>query len=224
LTFSGFPRAGSWFFDDLAANNSREWWKANAERYEFEIAKPVAELVDALEPEFGPIRRFRPHRDARFSADKRPYKEQVSFVAEHEGGSLYVQLGVADVLIAGGRWQPTTDELTRFRQLVDDPSAVEDIEEELAERLRDGLAPDDEAVLKTAPRGFSRDHPKIELLRRTRLAVLAHRELGPWIHTEGLSEEITRLWRSIDLWNDWLQANIPSQLSLDDRRVRRPEG
>jgi uncharacterized protein (TIGR02453 family) len=213
MVFEGFPQVNPWFFEDLAANNNREWWKANAERYEREIAKPAADLVEALEPEFGPIRRFRPHRDVRFSADKSPYKEQVSFVAEHEGGSLYVQLGVDDVLIAGGRWQPSTSELTRFRQLVDDPRAVEDIEEQLAERLRDGLAPDDDAVLKTAPRGFSRDHPKIALLRRTRLAVLAHRELGPWIQTGELLEVITPLWRSVDKWNNWLHVNIPQELS-----------
>jgi uncharacterized protein (TIGR02453 family) len=212
MVFEGFPQAKPWFFDDLAANNDREWWKANVDRYEREIAKPAAELVDALEPEFGPIRRFRPYRDVRFSADKRPYKEQVSFVAAHDGGSLYVQLGVDDVLIAGGRWQPTTEELTRFRQLVDDPRAIGDIEEQLEERLRDGLAPDDDAVLKTAPRGFSRDHPKIKLLRRTRLVVLAHRELGPWIHTGELLEVVTRLWRSVDKWNDWLLANIPPEL------------
>lgn len=221
MAFEGFPVETSEFFQDLAAHNDREWWRANKARYEREVDEPVARLVNDLEQEFGPIRRFRPYRDLRFSPDRRPYQEHTSFAAERAGGVLYAQLGADEVLVAGGRWQPTGAELERFRYLVHDPDTVTDIEEQLAARLRDGLSPDDVAVLKTAPRGFSRDHPKIALLRRTRLSVSAHLDLGEWLKTSEVVDVISRLWRSADRWNQWLQENVPTQITRTDERSRR---
>lgn len=211
MGFAGFPPGMVAFYTELAANNEREWWKANIDRYRQDVDEPVDRLVGELEQSFGPIKRFRPYRDVRFSADKRPYQEHTSFATERPGGVLYVQLGASGAVIAGGRWQPSPGELRRFRVLADDPSTAAAIDRELAARAEDGLVVDDESGLKTAPRGYPRDHPRLDLLRMTRLAVSTRLPAGPWLQTEEALETITRLWASADRWNEWLGQHVPAE-------------
>ena len=45
MAFAGFGKGALAFYDDLAANNSREWWLANKKRYEDEVRRPMEELL-----------------------------------------------------------------------------------------------------------------------------------------------------------------------------------
>ena len=216
-----FPRSAAAFFRDLRSHNDRSWWLANKDRFERVVAAPVAALVADLEREFGPIHRFRPYRDVRFSPDKRPYQEHTSFAVDRPGGVLYAQLGADDLLVAGGRWQPSPAELSAFRRLVDDPRSAEAVEAALDEMSDAGLHPDDEAVLRTAPRGYPRDHPRIDLLRRTRLSVRATVDVDELDGTAEVAEVIGRLWRSADRWNAWLHHNVPALPDGLEGRSRR---
>ena len=71
---AGIPADAVAFYAELEANNTKDWWTANKERYERSVREPFAALTDALADEFGEARIFRPYRDVRFSADKTPYK------------------------------------------------------------------------------------------------------------------------------------------------------
>ena len=63
VAFSGFPVAALDFYDDLETDNTRSFWTAHKETYEQAVREPMAALVAALEPEFGPAKLFRPYRD-----------------------------------------------------------------------------------------------------------------------------------------------------------------
>ena len=208
------------FYFELGENNSRDWFKANAERYLHEVKEPIEELVLELENEFGAIKTFRQHRDVRFSTDKRPYSEHVSFACERKGGMLYFQMSAHEVLIAGGRWQATPSELAKFRAVVDDIKLIGDLREQLSERFADGLEADTEALLKTAPRGFSVEHPNIDLLRWTKLALMKTQQPQALSNVDSAAQEITKIWRSVDLWNEWLQQNIAPYTSMAEARKR----
>ena len=73
-------------------------------------------------------------------------------------------------------------------------------------------------TLKTAPRGYPKDHPRIELLRRKGL--IAMREFGApkWIHTAGAAKRIRDTWTGVADLCAWLDAHVgPSTLPPDDR-------
>ena len=70
MAFSGFGKGAFAFYDDLAADNTREWWLANKARYEAEVRRPMEELLQDVAEEFGEAKLFRPNRDTRFSKDK----------------------------------------------------------------------------------------------------------------------------------------------------------
>ena len=73
MRFDGLNPDAPAFFDELAVNNTREWWQSQKSRFTDRVAAPFEALAAELEPEFGPVKIFRPYRDVRFSADKSPY-------------------------------------------------------------------------------------------------------------------------------------------------------
>jgi uncharacterized protein (TIGR02453 family) len=208
-TFEGFGERALDFYEGLAADNSRTYWKAHEAVYREHVAGPLRALAAELAAEFGEPKIFRPHRDLRFSADKRPYQEHASMSVGHEdGGGLYLALTVDGLLLAGGYYQPARDQLDRFRRLQDDPDAVADLDVELAALAERGFTLGADGMLKSAPRGWRRDHPRIDLLRRTRLAVSGHLEPEEWLHTRHCLDVVREGWRVVDTWNAWLHANV----------------
>jgi len=135
------------------------------------LAGAQGRLIEALSGDFGPLRRFRPFRDVRFSSDKRPYNEFTSFAgtSSHGSGSLYAQLGVDGLLVAGGYYQPATATLTAFREAVSDLTTAATFDA-VEQRLKHHGLILDGNPLKTAPRGWDRDHPRLDLLRLRNLA------------------------------------------------------
>ena len=75
------------FYAELQQNQNREWWLANKRRYDENVKAPIERLVDALAGEFGPLKIFRPYKDVRFSADKRPYKDHLGLVSADAGAA-----------------------------------------------------------------------------------------------------------------------------------------
>lgn len=197
------------YFDDLAENNDRAWFAANKPRYQEQVSDPLHSIALALEPTFGPIKHFRPYRDTRFSSDKSPIKEQASFVTR-EGGMFYFQVSGAGAMVAGGDYQPDATRLARFRALVDDPAGAKAVHRLLAALERDGFALADWGRLRSAPRGYTSDHPQIELLRQKSLAVMCEVGTPDWLFTSDAARHIGALWAKIRPWNDLLRQKAPA--------------
>lgn len=202
------------FYAELEQNQNREWWLANKRRYDENVKAPVERLVDALGGEFGPLKIFRPYKDVRFSADKRPYKDHLGLVTADaaSGGdpsTFYLQLSQHGLMLAGGLYQPDRAQLARFREIVDDNRLVGDLEATLDEVGEHGFSIMTEDALATAPRGYRADHPKIGLLRLKRLAIAAQHAPADWMTGPELVDRVRAGWRAVRVWNDWLMENLP---------------
>ena len=208
MTFAGFGDEAVEFYEQLTADNSRSFWDQHRQTYLDVVRQPMTELLLALEPEFGPGHVYRPHRDVRFSKDKSPVKDhQGGFVARPDGTGCYVQISAKGLMVAGGLHDPGPDQLAHYRKAVDDARTGRRLD-----RLVDAL---DAAgfvfgsdPLKTQPRGYPADHPRIELLRFRRM--VAWRELGApdWLATPRAADEVRAAWRAMQPLNDWIARNV----------------
>ncbi|MGA2503399.1 MAG: DUF2461 domain-containing protein [Anaerolineales bacterium] len=167
------------FLEDLIQHNSRDWFDQN--RPAFEIARGTFEVfIDSLIDELrtsddlqGLSSReciFRIYRDVRFSKDKSPYNTNFSAVIAPGGKKSLLQGYYVSIephgrsMIAGGLHMPTPEQLSRFRQAVDqDASALKAITGNKVFIEQFGKI--EGQRLKTAPKGYDRDHPEIELLQ-----------------------------------------------------------
>lgn len=204
--FHGFPEAALDFYDDLETDNTRSFWAAHKEIYEQAVKEPMHALLAALGPEFGEAKVFRPHRDVRFAKDKRPYKEhQGGYVAVAPATGWYVQVDARGVLVGAGYYDATPPRLGRIRAAIDDDRTGRQLRRILTRLEKaDWVVGGD--TLKTAPRGYDADHPRIELLRHKTLSVRRHYGFEPWIHTEELLVQVRSDWRTARPLVDWLAA------------------
>ena len=109
-----------------------------------------------------------PYNDLRFAKNRPPYKTHQGAFCESDGGAgHYVHLG-ADGLLAGvGYYSMAKDQLERFRAAVDaDATGAEVARDRRRRSAAQGYSIGAMDELKTAPRGYPKDHPRIELLRR----------------------------------------------------------
>jgi uncharacterized protein (TIGR02453 family) len=209
MTFSGFGRGATGFFNDLAANNSRDWWLANKPRYEDEVRRPLEELLDDLAAEFGEAKVFRPNRDTRFSADKSPYKTNAAAVAaEGDGTSLYLSLSGEGLHVGGGGYHLARDQLVRYRAAVDDDRCGAELLVIAADLRAAKAEVTGRSQLKTAPRGFTADHPRIDLLRQDGLIGIWAHPPRAWLYTKQAADRVADGWRRLAPLNAWLQANV----------------
>jgi uncharacterized protein (TIGR02453 family) len=172
------------FFDFLSAlseNNNRPWFEANKKWYE--AARKEAEqlfdrCIDVLRPQedLGDITAkkamFRIYRDVRFSKNKDPYKKNFSAMLarggkkEMMGFGYYVHLQPGESFMAAGVYEPDALQLAKIRQEIDyNPQPLKDIIFEPGFVKMFGKM--EGKQLKTSPKGYSKDHPEIELLRHT---------------------------------------------------------
>ncbi|WP_228265847.1 DUF2461 domain-containing protein [Microlunatus elymi] len=206
--FAGFTTEALDFYDDLEVDNSKAFWDAHKQVYQDHVRGPMEALLAGLEREFGPAKIFRPYRDVRFAKDKTPYKtHQGAFVATAEATGWYVELSARGVMVAGGFYHAGPDALARFRRAVADDVRGPELERLLAKLSRSHWETGGDR-LKTAPRGFDLDHPRIELLRHRSLTV--HKSYGfePIIHSAELATKIKRDWRQVRPLVEWVSGQV----------------
>jgi uncharacterized protein (TIGR02453 family) len=212
--FSGFPPDALDFFVELEGHNERPWWQANKQRFEHSVAEPMRALLDELEPEFGSFKVFRMNRDVRFSADKSPYKTAHAAMTESDGGAAnYVQISANGMLVGAGIYHMARDQLERFRQAVNDDVTGEQVEAAIATTRKEHLdIAGIEPALATAPRGWPKDHRRVELLRMKGLITVREFGAPAWIHTKRATSEVVKAWRAGAPVTSWLEANVgPSE-------------
>lgn len=161
------------FLAELKDNNNRDWFSANKARYQKEyqhfksFSEAVSERMNAID-HIEALNLFRIYRDVRFSKDKSPYKTCFSFSMSRATkwlrGGYYLHVEPGESFIGGGFWNPEPGDLKRIRkeiaadsqtlrQILADPVFVETFGALQGEQL------------KSAPQGYSKDHPAIDLIR-----------------------------------------------------------
>src|SRR5699024_7225027 len=162
------------FLKDISENNNREWFQEHKSVYQEthdQFRLFIQDLRSALmafdEIEMTKVYRF--YRDLRFSKDKTPYKTHYAAhftrKGKHRRGGFYFQLSAQEAMVAGGFWKPERDDLLYIREgIVAEADLLRKVaESEEVIRRFGGLSGDE---LRTSPRGFDRDHPDIDLLRK----------------------------------------------------------
>ncbi len=181
--FSGFPSELLPFLEALSANNNREWFADNKHHYEEQVLNPALDFIGAMGPQlekFAP--RFeaipkrsggslmRVYRDTRFGNDKTPYKTNVGIQFRHVLGKdihapgFYVHIEPHDVFVGVGSWRPDSAALAKIRtRIAEQPDQWRRVVRNRNFRQHYQLMGDS---LVRPPRGFDRDHPLIETLKR----------------------------------------------------------
>jgi uncharacterized protein (TIGR02453 family) len=205
MAFHGWPAEALEFYEGLAADNSRAYWQSHRSAYERDVHAPMAALLAELEPEFGSGKIFRPYRDVRFSKDKSPYKDHIAATLERGG---YIQLSADGLFTGNGMYMMDSERLARYRGAVAGDATGEELRAVIAEIEGHGIEVGGHERLKTAPKGYPRDHPRIELLRYKGL--VAHRRfpVGAWLGTAAVKDRVVEFLRASQPLNDWLAAHV----------------
>ncbi len=206
-TFAGFPVAALDFYDDLEVDNTRAYWEKHKDVYTESVKAPMAALCAALAPEFGEAKVFRPYRDVRFAKDKTPFKtHQGAFVPAGPATGWYVEVSARGVRTGAGFYEASSPRLASIRAAIDDDRRGPELE-----RLLAGLAADGWDVagerLKTTPRGYPADHPRIGLLRHKSMTVGRSHGFEPVVHTPELLDVVRDDWRALRPFVEWVAQN-----------------
>ncbi len=198
------------FLKALKKNNDREWFDKNRERYS--MAKEDHHIfIEQLIKDFSKVNPmlkgltakdcvFRIYRDVRFSKNKDPYKTNMGAGINPGGKKMemagaYIHIEPGRSFIAGGRWMPDAPtikairqeidyNLPKFKKIISDKNFVKQFK-----KLED-------EKLKTAPKGYPKDHPEIELLKYT--SYIVSRELDDkLIQSKDLIKELTIAYKTM---------------------------
>ncbi|MCW2797426.1 DUF2461 domain-containing protein [Nocardioides sp.] len=209
MEFTGIPAAALDFYDDLEVDNTRSFWEKNKAVYAEAVKAPITALCVALGPEFGDAKIFRPYRDVRFAKDKTPYKShQGAYVAVAPATGWYVEISAPGVRVGSGFYHAEGPDLARIREAIADERSGTELAKLLKSLQRKGFEVGGER-LKTTPRGYDADHPRIELLRHKSLTVGKSYGFEPVIHTSELLDSVRRDWRAMRPFVEWVSYRLP---------------
>lgn len=198
------------FLKALKENNDREWFDKNRERYEDakddhrlfidEVIKDFSKVNPKLKGLTAKECVFRIYRDVRFSKNKDPYKTNMG-AGINPGGKkmemagVYIHIEPGKSFIAGGRWMPDAPTIKAIRQEIDYnlPQFKKIIFDKNFVKQFGTL---EDEKLKTAPKGYPKDHPEIELLKYT--SYIVSRELDDkLIQSKDLIKELALAYKTM---------------------------
>ncbi len=170
-----FDKSAFQFLSDLKENNNREWFTEHKPRFteiQNDVKKLFSEMQVNLEKhdEIEKMKIYRIYRDVRFSKDKTPYNPRLAVSFSRLGkqlrGGYFLQIKPGETLIGGGFWQPEKEDLLRIRKEIElDATDFRAILNDTNYIKHFGKTFEGEE-LKSAPRGFDKEHPDVDLLRK----------------------------------------------------------
>lgn len=186
-----FPRKTITFLKQLAANNNREWFAENKQRYEDDVRTPALAFIESMQPGIHKVSShiqanakkvggslMRVHRDIRFGKDKTPYKCNVGIHFRHarakdvHAPGYYLHIEPGEVFFGAGIWQPDSPTLLAVRTLMmEHPGEWTAVKKKVTGKGNFELAG---SSLKRAPKGFDPDHALIDDLRRKDFIVISN--------------------------------------------------
>jgi uncharacterized protein (TIGR02453 family) len=165
----------------------------------------MTELLTELAGEFGDGKIFRPYRDVRFSRDKSPYKTAIG--ATLEGGG-YVQFSAQGLAAGSGYYVMMADQLDQYRRAVDDDKSGGELAALVARLGKIGIEITGHDTLKTSPRGYSKDHPRIDLLRHKGLIAWKQWPVAAWMGTAKAKQRVIDFLTTARPLNAWLDTHV----------------
>jgi uncharacterized protein (TIGR02453 family) len=206
--FHGFPEAALDFYDDLEMDNTKSFWEAHKAIWTEAVKAPMSALTDALADEFGAAKVFRPYRDVRFAKDKTPYKtHQGAYVGVGPACGWYVEISARGVRTGGGFYDASGSDLARIRESIDHEATGKELQRILAKAQKAGFEVGGEK-LKTSPRGYDAEHPRIDLLRHKSLTLTRLYGFDKVIHSPELVGAVRKDWRALRPFVEWVSMRL----------------
>lgn len=214
------------FLKELDQNNTREWFTENKDRFKA-LESSVKDFFTAvmekmkLHDDIERMKMFRIYRDVRFSKDKTPYKTHFAGSYARAGarlrGGYYIQITPGDSFIATGFWNPEKEDLLRIRKELEldaeEFKAV--INNEKFTEIWGHLIGEE---LKTAPKGFDKAHPDIDLIRKKQFIFIrkfSDKEVLSKDFAIKVDESFKAIRPYFDLMSDILTTNLNGESLLD---------
>lgn len=206
------------YLQDLKNNNNREWFSANRKRYDVvksDFEETIKELIGSI-GEFENMTgvevkhcNYRIARDVRFTNDKAPYKSWLS-ASFSEGGrksgrvDYYLHISENESFLGGGAWAATPEQLAKLRQEIDYNA------QELKAIIYDSnfvktFGDIQGESVKSSPKGYTKDHPEIELLRFKQMFFL-HKFTKEEVCSPDFVNKVTETARTLKPFLDYLNA------------------
>jgi uncharacterized protein (TIGR02453 family) len=210
------------FLKSISKNNNREWFEKNKPKYlavklEFEdflehLHKELLKFDDSLDGINPRKLAFRIYRDVRFSKDKRPYKVNMGAgisahgKMEQEPG-YYIHIEPGKSFVAGGMYMPDSEKLAKIRQEID--YNTKGFQKILTDKKFKKLFPalGDFDKLKTAPKGYPKDHPNIDLLKY-KSYIVSHNFTDVELANKNFVKKVAEACHTVMALNDFLKAAI----------------
>jgi uncharacterized protein (TIGR02453 family) len=178
-----FTRQTFSFLSSLAENNTREWFEEHKQDYEDCVREPALDFITDMAEELPAISKhfralpkkvggslMRVQRDTRFSPDKTPYKTNIGIHFRHEVGKdvhapgYYLHIEPGECFVGIGLWRPDADALFRIREAIVKNGATWVAARDDKDFSKHFSLEGD--ALANAPRGYAKDHPLVEDLKR----------------------------------------------------------
>ena len=189
-TFDGFPADAFNFYAEIAENNEKPWFDANKARFKANVQKPAQGFVVAMGEKLATLTDYiqydvklngsgsimRIYRDVRFSKDKTPYKTNLALIwwegqrKKTESPSFYFSLSADQVYIGGGLYMFPKDFMPAYRAAVLNDELGSELEAAVQSVQAKGYEVLGEKYARV-PRGFDKEHPRVELLKHKGLYV-----------------------------------------------------
>ena len=208
------------FFKKLEKNNNREWFELNKpefKRIEAEVKHFGQQLKEALEAteHIDRVKLFRVYRDVRFSKDKTPYKTHFGISMHREKpcyrGGYYVHLKPNKNFAAVGFWDPNKEDLLRIRKELElDPSEFRELMHESDFKNTWGNLEGEE--VKTAPKGFSKEDPNIDLIRK-KMFLFRKKYSDKEVLSPNFLEQLAQDFRTVRPFLDYMSSVLTTDLN-----------
>ena len=208
------------FLTQLKENNNREWFTENKKRFDSEQKTTKTfftqiltdlEKIDSIEK----MQMHRIYRDIRFSKDKTPYKNHFSVSFDRTKpllrGGMYLHIENDASFVGGGFWEPNNEDLFRIRKEIElDASDLKEIITDKTFVSYFGTLEGEE--LKTAPKGFDKTHPAIELIRKKQF-VIRRKFSNKEVLSPNFQEEVLATFKAMRPFFDYMSDVLSTDLN-----------
>jgi uncharacterized protein (TIGR02453 family) len=216
-----FEKSTFTYLQDLQKNNNRDWFAEHKPTYA-KAQKNVKDVFAAIHiklqmhDEIEKSKMMRIYRDVRFSNDKTPYKAHFANSYSRLGSSLrggyFLRIRPGESFLAGGFWEPSKDDLFRIRKEIEhDASEIKAILEAEDYKKYFGGIYESFNELKTAPRGFDKEHRDVDLLRKKGF-IASKSFTDEQVLSENFIDEVDKSYKALrpffNLFSDILTTNL----------------
>ncbi len=208
-----FSRKTIKFLKELDQNNNREWFADNKQRYEDEVRTPALNYIESMTASMAKISPFfvvsakkvggslmRVHKDIRFSKDKTPYKTNIGIQFRHARGKdvhapgFYLHIEPNDVFVAAGIWRPESSTLLNVRTLIDEyPAEWKKLSKQVTNKAGFEFGG---TSLKRPPKGFDKEHPLLEDLKRKDFIAIHNLKLND-LYDKDFNKQTAKLFKAV---------------------------